>query len=112
MTYRVVIEATAERQIRAAVRWKTENASPTAAARWYNGLLKKVATLRTRPTRYPVAAESDEFPIESMNSSTAVAVTYSGSSLRSTAIPFPSCSCIMAPGRGLNPEPAAPPWME
>ncbi len=64
MTYRIAIEATAERQIRATVRWKTENASPTVAARWYNGLLKKVATLRTHPTRCPIAAENDKFPIE------------------------------------------------
>jgi plasmid stabilization system protein ParE len=64
MTYRVVIEATAEREIRAVVRWKTQNASPTVAARWYNGLLKKIATLRTHPTRCPVAAENDKFPIE------------------------------------------------
>ncbi len=64
MTYRIAIEATAERQIRAAVRWKTENASPTVAARWYNGLLKKVATLRTHPTRCPIAAENDKFSIE------------------------------------------------
>jgi plasmid stabilization system protein ParE len=64
MTYRIFIEATAERQIRAAVRWKTENASPTVAARWYNGLLKKVASLRTHPTRCPIAAENDKFPIE------------------------------------------------
>jgi plasmid stabilization system protein ParE len=64
MTYRIAIEATAEREIRAIVRWKTENASPTVAARWYNGLLKKVATLRTHPTRCPIAAENDKFPFE------------------------------------------------
>ena len=28
MTYRIVVEPTAEREIRSAVRWKTENASP------------------------------------------------------------------------------------
>jgi plasmid stabilization system protein ParE len=64
MTYRIVVEATAEREIRAIVRWKTENASPTVAARWYNGLLKKVASLRTQPTRCPIAPENDKFPIE------------------------------------------------
>ncbi len=41
MTYRIIIEPTAEREIRAAVRWKTQHASPTVAARWYNGLFKK-----------------------------------------------------------------------
>ena len=64
MTYQIAIEATAERQIRAIVRWKTQNASPTVAARWYNGLLKKVATLRTHPARCPIAAENDKFPLE------------------------------------------------
>ena len=34
MTYRIIIEPTAEREIRSAVRWKTENASPTDAARY------------------------------------------------------------------------------
>jgi plasmid stabilization system protein ParE len=64
MTYRIIIEPTAEREIRSAVRWKTENASPTVAARWYNGLLKKIATLRTHPSRCPLAAENDKFPVE------------------------------------------------
>jgi plasmid stabilization system protein ParE len=64
MTYRIVIEPTAEREIRSAVRWKTENASPTVAARWYNGLIKKIDTLRRHPTRCPLAAENDKFPEE------------------------------------------------
>jgi plasmid stabilization system protein ParE len=64
MTYRIVIEPTAEREIRSAVRWKTENASPTAAARWYNGLIKKIDTLRRHPSRCPLAAEDDKFPEE------------------------------------------------
>lgn len=62
MTYRVIIEPTAEREIRSAVRWKIENASPTIAARWYNGLIEKIDTLRLHPTRCPLAAESDKFP--------------------------------------------------
>jgi hypothetical protein len=40
MTYRVIIEPTAEREIRSAVRWMIANASPAVAARWYDGLLK------------------------------------------------------------------------
>ena len=32
MIYRIVIEPTAEREIRSTVRWKTESASPTVAA--------------------------------------------------------------------------------
>ncbi len=34
MTDRIVIEPTAEREIRSAVRWKTEHASRADAARW------------------------------------------------------------------------------
>ena len=64
MTYRVIIEPTAEMEIRSAVRWITEHQSPTSAAKWYNGLLKKVATLKTHPARCPLAAENDRFPEE------------------------------------------------
>ncbi len=49
MTYRIIIEPTAEREIRAPVRCKTQHASPTVAARWYNGLIKKIGTLHRRP---------------------------------------------------------------
>jgi plasmid stabilization system protein ParE len=64
MTYRIIIEPTAEREIRAAVRWKVEHASGTVAARWYDGLIKKIDTLRRDPSRCPLAAESDRFPEE------------------------------------------------
>ena len=64
MTYRIVIEPTAEREIRSAVRWKTENASPAVAARWYNGLVKKIDRLRRQPSRCPLGAENDKFPEE------------------------------------------------
>jgi plasmid stabilization system protein ParE len=62
MTFRIVIEPTAEREIRSAVRWKTENASSTVAARWYNGLIQRIDTLRRHPSRCPLAAENDRFP--------------------------------------------------
>lgn len=64
MTYRIIIEPTAEREIRSAVRWKTENASPTVAARWYNGLIRKIDTLRRHPSRCPLAVENDKFDEE------------------------------------------------
>ena len=64
MTYRIIIEPTAEREIRSAVRWKTEHASPRVAARWYNGLLKKIGTLHRHPSRCPLAGENDKFPEE------------------------------------------------
>lgn len=64
MTYRVLIEPTAERGIREAIRWITGQASPTAAARWYNGRIRKVETLANHPARCPLAAENDKFPEE------------------------------------------------
>jgi plasmid stabilization system protein ParE len=64
MTYRIIVEPTAEREIRSAVSWMIENASRTVAARWYNGLLKKIDTLRLHPARCPLVAENDKFPEE------------------------------------------------
>jgi len=64
MTYRIIIEPTAERETRSAVRWKTEHASPSVASRWYNGLLKKIGTLHHHPYRCPLAGENDRFPEE------------------------------------------------
>ena len=71
MTYRIIIEPTAEREIRSAVRWKTEHASPTVAARWYNGLIKKIGTLQRHPSRCPLAAENDKSPKKSASCCTA-----------------------------------------
>jgi len=62
MTYRIIVEPSAVREIRSAVHWKTENVSPTVAVRWYNGLIKKIETLHRLPTRCPLAAENDRFP--------------------------------------------------
>jgi plasmid stabilization system protein ParE len=64
MTYRVIIEPTADRGIREAFHWITEHTSPTAAAKWYNALEKKIQTLKSHPRRCPVAAENDRFPEE------------------------------------------------
>jgi plasmid stabilization system protein ParE len=64
MTYRVIIEPSAEWGIRDVVRWIREHQSPAAAAKWYNALEKKVETLKTHPRRCPLAAESDKFPEE------------------------------------------------
>ena len=64
MTYRVIIEPTADRGIREAFRGITENRSPAAAIKWYNALEKKVQTLKSHPHRCPIAAENDKFPEE------------------------------------------------
>jgi plasmid stabilization system protein ParE len=64
MTYRIIIEPTAGREIRSAVRWRAQNSSREVAARWYNGFIKKIDNLRSRPHRCPLAAENDRFPEE------------------------------------------------
>lgn len=64
MTYHIIIEPTAERGIRESVRWLTEQASPHVAAKWFNGLIQAIDTLKTFPARWPLAAESDKFPVE------------------------------------------------
>ena len=63
MTYRVIIEPTAELGIREAFHGRG-TPSPDAAASWYNALEKKVQTLQSHPHRCPVAAENDKFPEE------------------------------------------------
>jgi plasmid stabilization system protein ParE len=64
MTYRVVIEPTAAAGIRASVAWYMRNASPAVAARWYNGLIRKIDTLRKSPRRCPRAEEDEDFAEE------------------------------------------------
>jgi plasmid stabilization system protein ParE len=64
MIYDIIIEPTAEREIRSTVRWKIENASPTIAARWYYGPIQKIDTLRRHPLRCPLAVENDKFDEE------------------------------------------------
>jgi len=61
MIYRVIVEPTANREIREAVRWIAQNLSPRVAARWFNGLEKKMTTLGRQPLRCPIAAENDKF---------------------------------------------------
>lgn len=62
MTYRVIIEPTAEIEIRQAVRWLAANRSHTVAVRWLGGIQTKIQTLRKLPLRCPLAAENDKFP--------------------------------------------------
>jgi plasmid stabilization system protein ParE len=64
MTYRVIIEPTADRGIREAFHWIAAKRSPAAAVKWYNALEKKVQTLAKYPLRCPIAAENDRFPEE------------------------------------------------
>jgi plasmid stabilization system protein ParE len=64
MTYRVIIEPTAEVGIREAVRWITDRQSAAAAARWFNSLEQKIRSLKTHPFRCPIAAEDEKVPEE------------------------------------------------
>ncbi|MBO0800051.1 MAG: type II toxin-antitoxin system RelE/ParE family toxin [Blastocatellia bacterium] len=59
MTYRVVFTPRARADALEAFRWYAER-SPDAAARWYGGLEKAIATLRQNPARHPVAEEETE----------------------------------------------------
>jgi plasmid stabilization system protein ParE len=60
MTYTVLIQPRAERDIEEAYRWRREQA-PAAANRWLTGLRQKIATLATDPARCSLADESDAF---------------------------------------------------
>lgn len=56
MTYSVVFTPTAGADAIEAFRWIAEH-SPDAAARWYAGLEKAIATLSTLPERHAIATE-------------------------------------------------------
>ncbi|MFO0887993.1 MAG: type II toxin-antitoxin system RelE/ParE family toxin [Isosphaeraceae bacterium] len=64
MKYRVIIQPTAERGIRESMRWLTEHASPNHAAKWLEGLIRAIDTLKSMPGRGSLAAESEKFPVE------------------------------------------------
>jgi plasmid stabilization system protein ParE len=56
VTYRVVVTARANADAIEAFRWKTEQ-SVHAAARWYAGLEKAIASLSKFPARHPIAED-------------------------------------------------------
>jgi plasmid stabilization system protein ParE len=64
MTYHLELAASAKADIRSTTRWLRDQAAQAVADRWLAGLHKTMNTLRTRPLRCPVAAESDRFPEE------------------------------------------------
>jgi plasmid stabilization system protein ParE len=64
MKYRVELAETAKADIRAQARWLREQVSAAAADRWVAGLSRAIDTLQSRPTRCPIAAESEKFPDE------------------------------------------------
>jgi plasmid stabilization system protein ParE len=62
VTYRVVIQPRAEREIRDAARWiRDRSKSPATALRWVRGLRAKIETLGSIPHRCPVDPDSDAY---------------------------------------------------
>ena len=64
MTYHLELAASARADIRSTTRWLRDQASQAVADRWLAGPHETMNTLRTRPSRCPVAAESEKFPEE------------------------------------------------
>lgn len=64
MSRRVIVEPTAERGIREAVRWYRERVTPAVAARWLDGLIAQIEALADASERCPVADEDDAFEEE------------------------------------------------
>jgi plasmid stabilization system protein ParE len=59
MTYQVIIQPRAEREIREAALWIREQAkTPTPALRWARSIRSKIATLKESPHRCPVDPDS------------------------------------------------------
>jgi plasmid stabilization system protein ParE len=66
MTYRVRLTTKAKRPLEEHYLWYAER-SPGNAAKWYNGFVKALKSLRHNPHRHPIARESSSFPIELRN---------------------------------------------
>jgi plasmid stabilization system protein ParE len=62
MTYHVVIQPRAERDIRTAALWILgQSDSQATAVRWARNLRTKIATLKTSPQRCPIDPDSDVY---------------------------------------------------
>lgn len=65
MTYKVIIEALAERDaLEYATYICTERQNPVAASRWINELEKAINELAELPRRFRIVAEQATFPVE------------------------------------------------
>lgn len=64
MKYRIELAATAKADIRRQTQWLRDQVSPAYAVKWLKGLYKAIDSVRTRPTRSPLASESDRYPEE------------------------------------------------
>jgi plasmid stabilization system protein ParE len=62
MTYRVLIQPGAERDLREAARWlQDQSKSPAKALRLVRGIRAKIETLKSNPLRCPIDPDSDAF---------------------------------------------------
>ena len=62
MTYHVVIQPRAERDIQLAARWILgQSGSPATALRWARNLRAKIATLKTSLQRCPIDQDSEVY---------------------------------------------------
>ncbi len=62
MTYRVIIQPRAERDIWATAQWiEAQSNSWSKALRWVRGMRARIETLKSNPNRCPVDPDSDAF---------------------------------------------------
>jgi len=62
MTFRVILQPRAEREIREAARWIAgQSRSASTALRWVRGLRTKIDTLKATPKRCPVDPDSEAY---------------------------------------------------
>jgi plasmid stabilization system protein ParE len=62
MTFRVIIQPRAERDIEAAAGWIVDQSgSATVALRWLRGIRASIAKLKVSPLRCPIAPDSDAY---------------------------------------------------
>jgi plasmid stabilization system protein ParE len=64
MTYEVYVTDKATYQLEAAARWWAQHRSVEQARRWYDGFVAAIRSLAKNPQRFPLARESEAFPIE------------------------------------------------
>lgn len=62
MTYRVILQPQAERDVRTTARWIVERSrSEARALRWFRGIRTKISTLTASPQRCPIDPDSEVY---------------------------------------------------
>ncbi|WP_435020460.1 type II toxin-antitoxin system RelE/ParE family toxin [Tundrisphaera sp. TA3] len=65
MTYRVILQPQAERDIRDAARWILDHSKSSAPAlRWVRSIRSRIDTLKSTPFRCPVDPDSEDYGTE------------------------------------------------